>query len=257
MGMYASAVVKQAQSWLGCNEYDGSHKKIIDIYNNHKPLARGYKVKYTNPWCATFGSSVAIVLGYTDIIPLECGCGEQIELWKKIKRWVEADDHVPGPGEYIYYDWDDDGKGDNTGWPEHVGIVVEVVNGIIKVIEGNYNNAVRYREIPVNGKNIRGYGVPKYDAEPTTKEEVKPAETKTNQGECKVDLRILNNGDKGSDVKALQTLLHGYGYPCGSYGVDGNFGAATEAAVKRYQKAKKLEVDGCVGPKTWAKLLGV
>ena len=45
-------VVNQIKSWVGYNDADGSHKKIIDIYNSHKPLARGYKLKYTDAWCA-------------------------------------------------------------------------------------------------------------------------------------------------------------------------------------------------------------
>lgn len=53
-------VVEQAQKWLGYNEGDGSFKQIIDIYNADTPLARGYKVKYTDEWCATFVSACAI-----------------------------------------------------------------------------------------------------------------------------------------------------------------------------------------------------
>ena len=271
VGKYASAIVNQARSWIGLNEADGTHKKIIDLYNEHKPLARNYRVKYTDAWCATFGSALAIVLGYTDIIPTECGCGNQIELWKKMGCWVEDDSHVPEPGEYIYYDWDDSGVGDNKGWPDHVGVVEKVVNGVITVIEGNYSNAVKRRTIKVNAKNIRGYGVPKYDTEPEVKSKptanaentpVKTEHSTTNttsnkQGVCKVDIKVLRKGEKGSDVRALQTLLTGYGYSCGTHGVDGSFGSATEKAVKKYQKAKGLETDGVVGPKTWSKLLGV
>ena len=73
---------------------------------------------------------------------------------------------------------------------------------------------------------------------------------------CKVELKVLRKGDKGNDVKALQTLLIGYGYSCGGSGVDGSFGSATEKAVRAYQKAKGLSVDGIVGPATWPKLLG-
>lgn len=50
MARYASKVVAQAEAWIGCKESDGSHKKIIDVYNSHKPLARGYKLKYTDAW---------------------------------------------------------------------------------------------------------------------------------------------------------------------------------------------------------------
>lgn len=165
---YASKVVKQAQSLIGRKESNGTHKLIIDTYNSHKPLARGYKVKYTDEWCATFVSAVAIEVGYTDIIPTECGCGQMIALFKELGCWIENDACVPDPGDVIFYDWEDDGKGDNTGWPNHVGIVEKVSDGVITVIEGNYNCEVKRRTIKVNGKYIRGYGVPEYDAEAVT-----------------------------------------------------------------------------------------
>jgi len=167
MGMYANKVVAQAQAWLGCKESNGTHKAIIDLYNSHKPLARGYKVKYTDEWCATFVSAVAIKLGYTSIIPTECGCEKMIELFKKLGCWNETDSITPKAGYVIFYDWQDSGSGDNKGRSDHVGIVEKVANGTITVIEGNYSCAVKRRTLKVNGKYIRGYGVPKYDTEPT------------------------------------------------------------------------------------------
>lgn len=169
MAKYASKVVKKAQSWIGKKESDGTHKLIIDIYNSHKPLARGYKVKYTDEWCATFVSAVAIECGFTGIIPTECGCGQMIALFKELGCWIENDAYVPDPGDIIFYDWEDDGKGDDTGWPNHVGIVEKVADGTITVIEGNYNEKVQRRSIKVNGKYIRGYGAPAYDAEVVVK----------------------------------------------------------------------------------------
>lgn len=155
-------VVSIAQSYIGCNERDGSHKKIIDLYNSHKPLARGYAVKYTDAWCSTFASAVAIQAGLTGIIPTECGCGKHIELFKKLGSWQENDAYVPSPGDYIFYDWQDSGVGDNKGAADHVGIVEKVAGNTITVIEGNYSNAVKRRTLAVNGRYIRGYGVPKY-----------------------------------------------------------------------------------------------
>lgn len=155
-------VVDTAKSFLGRKESDGSHKKIIDIYNNHKPLARGYKVKYTDAWCSTYASAVAITCGLTNIIPTECGCEEHIKLFKNIGSWQENDAYVPSPGDYIFYDWQDTGVGDNTGRADHIGIVVSVKGTVITIIEGNINNAVGYRDFQVNQKCIRGYGVPKY-----------------------------------------------------------------------------------------------
>ncbi len=167
MAKYASKIVEQAKAWVGKKESDCSHKVIIDTYNAHKPLARGYKVTYTDAWCATFVSAVAIKLGYTDIIPTECSCTKMIDLFKKIGSWVENDAHTPKSGDIIFYDWDDNGAGDNTGSSDHVGIVEKVSGSTITVIEGNYSNSVKRRTLSVNGRYIRGYGVPKYDAEQT------------------------------------------------------------------------------------------
>ena len=163
MTKYAKDVVKQAQAWIGRKEANGTHKAIIDIYNAHKPLARGYKVKYTDEWCATFVSAVAIKLGYTSIIPPECSCPKMIDLLKKKGVWIENENRTPSPGDIIFYDWQDSGKGDNKGNSDHVGIVEKVSGGKITVIEGNYSSAVKRRTLNVNGKYIRGYGVPKYD----------------------------------------------------------------------------------------------
>lgn len=165
MGKYASKVVKQARAWIGRNESDGSHERIIDTYNEHRPLARNYKVKYYDSWCATFVSAVSIQLDYTSIIPTECSCERLIEKFKKIGCWVENENVTPKTGWIIFYDWQDNGKGDNKGWSDHVGIVEKVSDGVITVIEGNKDEAVGRRKLNVNGKYIRGYGVPKYDAE--------------------------------------------------------------------------------------------
>lgn len=164
-------VVGVLQGWIGRNESDGSHKEIIDTYNAHKPLARGYAVKYTDAWCAACASAAAIVAGLTDIIPTECGCAAMIELFKKLGSWEESDSYKPEPGDYIFYDWSDSGSGDNTGNPDHVGVVEKIAGSTITVIEGNKNNAVERRNIQVNGRYIRGYGVPKYSSKADTKDE--------------------------------------------------------------------------------------
>lgn len=161
------AVVNIAISWFGRKEADGSHRQIIDLYNSFKPLARGYVVQYTDSWCATFCSAVAIKAGLTEIIPRECSCGKLIQLFQSINRWVENDAYVPELGDWIFYDWDDDGIGDCTDWPEHVGIVVTVSGNTIQVCEGNKNDAVGYRTLTVNGRYIRGYGIPDYASKAT------------------------------------------------------------------------------------------
>ena len=197
-------VVKIAVSYLGCKEADGSHRKIIDLYNSHKPLARGYAVKYTDAWCSTFASAVAIAAGLTDIIPTECGCEKHIALFKKLGAWVENDAYVPKPGDYIFYDWQDGtnyATTDNTGAADHVGIVTEVNGSTITVIEGNMSDAVGYRHIAVNGRYIRGYGVPKYASKATgTDAGTTGGETggtgNTGAGTCKVGDIVTFTGER-------------------------------------------------------------
>lgn len=166
MKYYRSEIVKQAQAWVGKNEKDGSHKEIIDVYNSHEPRARGYKMPYNGAWCSAFVSAVSIKCGYTEIIPTEVSCYYHIELFKKLGCWVEDDNYIPKPGDCILYDWEDNGVGDNVGGPNHIGIVEKVVGNTIHVIDGNNSNdAVGRRTATVGGKYIRGYGVPKYDAD--------------------------------------------------------------------------------------------
>lgn len=156
--------VSVAEGWLGCKESDGSHKKIIDCYNNHKPLPRGYNVRYTDAWCATYVSAVAIMAGVSDIVPLECSCYYLIEKAKKMGIWVENDGYIPSYGDICLYDWQDNGKGDNKGTPDHVGIVTNCDGKLFYVVEGNKNNKVDYRRMNVDGKYIRGFIVPKFDS---------------------------------------------------------------------------------------------
>lgn len=243
-------IVKQAQAWLGCKESDGSHKKIIDVYNADKPLPRGYKVSYTDAWCATFVTACAIKCGATDIIPKECSCNKMIELFKKLGCWVESDAHVPAIGDIMFYDWDDTGKGDNVGVSDHVGIVEKVSGNTVTVIEGNYSNECKRRTMKVDGRYIRGYGVPKYTAS--------TAATTATTASVTVSLPILRKGSKGEAVKTLQRLLNAFGFTDASekaLAVDGSFGNATTYALKNYQDQNKLEVDGICGANTWKSLL--
>ena len=156
-------LINVAKSWLGTAEGSDEHSQILLIYNTHEPLAQGYEVKADDNWCAAFGSTVAIQTGRTDIIPTECSCGRQVNLWGNLGSWAEQDAHLPLPGDYIYYNWDQTwSMKDNSGWPDHVGIVVGTLGPAIKVIEGNRDDCVTYRVIFRWDHRIRGYGLPDY-----------------------------------------------------------------------------------------------
>lgn len=155
-------VVHTAEDWLGAKENSETHRQIVDIYNAHEPLARGYTVTYDDAWCAAFDSAVAIRCGLTDIIPTECSCPKQIQAFQQLDSWEEADDYEPLPGDYIFYHWNCLEWEDCKKPANHVGIVTGTVGPFIKVIEGNKDNKVAYRITMVGAPGIRGYGVPNY-----------------------------------------------------------------------------------------------
>ncbi|MBK6531066.1 MAG: peptidoglycan-binding protein [Deltaproteobacteria bacterium] len=62
---------------------------------------------------------------------------------------------------------------------------------------------------------------------------------------------MLERGSEGRSVRVLQEALVEAGY---EIDVDGDFGRATEQAVLAFQEANELDMDGVVGPNTWAAL---
>ena len=164
-------VVTLAQTYLGVREGTVQHQLIIDTYNSYTPRPRGYKVTYTDAWCAAFVSVLAIKAGLTAIMPVECSCSMLLELYRAIGRWVENDNYTPSPGDLVLYDWQDSGAGDNTGVPDHVGVVETVTGATVTVIEGNYSDQVRRRTFGVGSRNIRGYCCPDYSAAASDDEE--------------------------------------------------------------------------------------
>lgn len=245
MAFYRDKIVKQAQNWLGRNMYDGTHKEIVDVYNSHKPLARGFKMTYHDHWCATFVSAVAIKCGYTKIIPTEVGCEQQIKLFKSIGRWQERDNHMPKAGDIIYYDWDDNGSGDCTGWADHVGIVEKVKLNTITVIEGNLEGKVARRELQVNAKYIRGYGMPAYDSMTTPQSTVKP------KTKYKVGDRVIVSGKLYASSNAttptssvnnkstcITRVVEGTKHP---YNTTGDLGWMDEASIKLHSTKKSID----------------
>ena len=154
-------VVAEARKLLGIKEGTAEHKKIVDGYNSQTKLPRGYKLQYDDAWCAGFVSFLGIELGISHVILPEVGCGPMIELYKKAGRWEERDDYVPRPGDLVMYDWQAQ-SGECTGAPDHVGMVESVKGKTITVIEGNYDNSVKRREICVEYVKVRGYCLPDY-----------------------------------------------------------------------------------------------
>ncbi|MBY0317990.1 MAG: peptidoglycan-binding protein [Reyranella sp.] len=67
--------------------------------------------------------------------------------------------------------------------------------------------------------------------------------------------RLVKQGCKGADVRAIQDVLNFHIRRLAPLAVDGDFGPRTHARVVEFQKANQLTADGIVGPRTLAKLL--
>lgn len=258
-------------SYHGYKEADGSHRAIINMYNSIQPLPVNYRMGHTDPWCAAYISAMAWKCKLTDIIFPECGCDRMIDLYKKAGRWQERDDYTPQPADIVMYDWQDDGRGDNTGSADHVGVVVLVSGNSMRIVEGNISDSVGYRTLQINGKNIRGYCLPDFASLASAEDINVPSKEDTviivpsadvpvtnvgnTGGDCEVKLSVLRRGSTGNSVKALQYLLVGNGCNVGPDGADGDFGNNTYSAVVKYQGKKGLTKDGIVGQNTWSALL--
>ena len=196
-------------------------------------------------------SAVAIVNNITDIMPTEVGVGKMIDLYKSLGRWMERDDYTPQIGDVCMYAWSDDGNGECTSGADHVGIVTKVDGTSFWVTEGNYRDSVKTRAMQVNGRYIRGFGLPDYAKKATGVSSSMP-----DAAIVTVNVRQLSKGMTGNDVRTLQAALIANGYSCGSAGADGDFGSGTDAALRRFQTQYKLGADGIAGAGTWGKLLG-
>lgn len=141
--------IERARAFLGVVEGTPRHKEILKAYNSISPLPRGYSLVPTDSWCAGFVSAVAHLTAFGDKFPYECSVAKMVEKAKKLKIWVEGKN--PKAGWLVVYDWQKDGH------PDHVGIVAVVNPKTIKVIEGNYSDAVRIRTINKDSEWIKGY----------------------------------------------------------------------------------------------------
>lgn len=176
---------------------------------------------------------------------------------------------TPEPGDQIFF-YSRDKKSIS-----HTGLVYKVDGSKVYTVEGNTSSAagvvanggcVRKKAYALTYSRLAGFGRPKWGAEmpvvaPAEKIEQDNTETagtadKAENGTESVvyNMKTLRINSKGVQVKVLQWLLnHTTNFTCGT--IDGHFGTKTLTAVRQYQEANGLTVDGIVGRLTWAALL--
>lgn len=152
------------------------------------------------------------------------------------------------PGVFLYYK-NKQGRMSHTGVYIGGGYAVEArghAYGVVKTAVKN-RTWTHWAAVP---------GVLSGEVVNTTTPAAKPTETATESHGATsgvISMNTLRKGSKGTQAKVLQWLLNENGYNCGT--ADGIFGSKTLAAVKAYQKAHGLTIDGVVGKNTWNKLL--
>ena len=219
--------------------------KITGFYNGNKNGFAWCDVFVD--WCFVTAYGVELARKLLNHGQLGAGVNYSAQYYKDAGRWHTS----PQVGDQIFF------KSGSSKWA-HTGLVVEVTGSKVITVEGNTSGAsgvvangggVCKKTYALNFVNIVGYGRPDYSLVNET------TETKQKVSACSVELPVLSKGNEGDSVKALQILLIGNGFSCGSAGADGDFGSGTLTAVKKYQRAKKLDDDGVVGEKTWTALL--
>lgn len=262
----ASDVIKIMQMWVGYSEANGKYKYIVDVYNTYcakrGKYPRGYKVPYNVAWCDVTVSAAFIMTGAVDLIgDIECGVEEHIAIFKNKGIWIEDGKITPKPGYIITYNWDQWAQ-PNDGYADHIGIVESVKDGKIVVIEGNYNNGVNRRSIPIGWGYIRGYAAPKYadNSIKNSLNSIKNSTTQVTTSTYTFTPLTVSNGSAGKSALLLQTLLRGLGYLGADnrpLDLDGQAGNNTISALKRYQGDHGLDQDGVAGPVTWKSIVGI
>ena len=132
----------------------GQRNAVVDIYNSFLPRPRGYKVKYENLLCATFVSAVYIQLGWTDIVPPECGAPELYKNMEALGCAVPNKNRVPAHGDLIFF-------GQSLKRIDHVGIVDEVKNEKT-IYFYDLTSVVGRHSRQIAGSTVVGYAVPDY-----------------------------------------------------------------------------------------------
>lgn len=204
-----------AARWLGSREGSAEHRELLEIYNGIRPLPRGYAMRESDPWCAAFVSAAAVLAGAGELLPLECSCSKIVEKARSMGIWVEDDGYVPQIGDWVLYNWEAPADGDDSGTPDHVGVVIGRDGNRMLVAEGNYDNAVKLRRLSVNAQPIRGFVCPKFpqerqkeDGRIQNMEQVPEyARATIEKLICDGSLKGLSEDDLGLSVELIRVLV--------------------------------------------------
>ena len=159
-GDMASDIIEVARTQLGYME--GSLGGTVQGSNDCTKYGEWYGLNY-QPWCAMFVSWCANQAGVpTNIIPRHASCDVGMNWFKNHENWqyspAYGGDYTPKPSDIIYFGYKYGSEYDST----HVGIVYDVDDSKVYVIEGNSSAKVQTVSYKLEISYILGYGTPGY-----------------------------------------------------------------------------------------------
>lgn len=158
-------VLNHAKSYVGTKEGTKKYTDFIDTYNAVKPIPVGYRVKYTDNWCAAFVTHIADISNASAYVGRECGVQRFISIFKQKGSWLGK--ATPQPGDIVVFDWQ------VNGWADHIGFVESVTPTHLTTIEGNTSKSVGRRTYTLKDARIVGYARPKYPSTQSPQQNIK------------------------------------------------------------------------------------
>lgn len=141
-------ILETALRYADVPEGSAAHGYLVDTYNSIRPLPRGYKVKYTDPWCAVYVSAIMKLAGMSNF-PHECGVFEMKKKFEKSNEEYEfsAKTKLVLPADLIFFKH------------SHVGFVLHFGATKVFTLEGNACDKVMRRTYDISDPSIMGYGI--------------------------------------------------------------------------------------------------
>lgn len=263
-------IAEYAESKIGCAYIWGGYGEKLCTPSFRKERASAYPSQKTNiyRYCQVLSGQKTVCTGCryngkqaydcAQLTRYACKAGGQELVSGSNAQWKKTDwekkgtiDSLPDVPGVILYHMDSNGEMSHTGVCVGNGYAVEARSAAYGVVKTAVKSRswTHWAALP---------GVLNEDGEQssTTTNQAQESTSQAQNGTAGTvvtDMSTLRNGSTGTQVKVLQFLLNEKGFDCGS--ADGIWGKKTIAAVKAFQKAKGLTVDGVVGKNTWTKLL--
>ena len=241
---FALAQVGTAENPIGSNKQPyGAHIDSTDWYlyksgdRTWKHLVNGWD------WCTQLHDDCFLrVFGIDKARKMLCrpvynNMGAVVKYQVNYMKAANRFGSTPKKGCSIYFK--------NSAGPSHIGIVYDFDNKYVYTVEGNAGNHCWYvvkNKYSLKNERILGYGYPLYDSEPVPPTPG-PGGDDMKFNELKELYYRKGNVFKGDAVEVVQSVVN--------TNIDGSFGPKTDTAVKSFQKANGITVDGIVGPQTW------